>query len=240
MGDYATQEERSPNAVNPYSHLVIASKVESLIGPTNSEAYHWGAIAPDIRYVADIQRSQTHRSAQQIMALIPHHPHLQSFLKGYLVHCLTDEVDLEAAFHSHVPFSLLKRTFVHQHLAVILEFFYIENVRITASIAGTYNEVLRDLGLSEADCTTFAQFIEHYTTLSSLDGRVAELVQLMGFENNHRVEQYVAAAKRFQKQWLLKNALFLGIRSARISRTLVSQVSDRVQAVLTQDRERPV
>jgi hypothetical protein len=73
--------------------------------------------------------------------------------------------------------------------------------------------------------------MDHYTTLTSLDGRVAELVRLMGFENDRRVEKYIAAARNFEERWLLKNVLFLGIRMGRINLTIVSQVSTKLKTI---------
>jgi hypothetical protein len=36
-------------------------------------------------------------------------------------------------------------------------------------------------------------------------------------ENDARIEKYVAAGESFRRNWLLRNALFLGIRAGRIS-----------------------
>jgi hypothetical protein len=217
--------------LNPYSHLVIASQIAPNLELTNLQDYYWGAIAPDVRYAAGMRREQTHIPVERIQGLMQQYPHLRSFLQGYLVHTLTDEINLEDVCYPRFPFSVLKRRLTRQHLAVVLEFFYIENTKIAASITGTHNEVLRELGLQEADCTKFAQFMDHYTTLTSLDGRVAELVRLMGFENDRRVEKYIAAARNFEERWLLKNVLFLGIRMGRINLTIVSQVSTKLKTI---------
>ena len=93
--------------MNPYSHIVIASKVEQQVAPVNASEYYWGAIAPDIRYLAGIPRHQTHISHQAIVVLIAQYPHLKSFLQGYLVHCLSDEIPLGEIFYQHLPFSIL-------------------------------------------------------------------------------------------------------------------------------------
>src|SRR6185503_5322806 len=107
--------------MNPYSHLVIASKVEALVDPENAQEYYWGAIAPDIRYLAAMPRNQTHLPSQRIVGFMSRFPHLKSFLQGYLVHCLSDEIELGEVFFQHFPFSILKSKMSHQQLAVILE-----------------------------------------------------------------------------------------------------------------------
>jgi hypothetical protein len=217
--------------VNPYSHLVIASKIEPSLKPENPPDYYWGAVAPDIRYVADVQRHQTHLPIPSIVDLIPRHPNLASFVQGYLVHCLTDEIALETILYPHLPFSLLKRRLSRQHLAVILEFFYLENEELSPDISGRYNRILEAVGLSEENCVHFGQFMEHYIMVSTPDARITELVQLLGLENDHRIETYAAAARNFQQKRLLKRALFLGIRAGRTTETLTSHVSHRLEAL---------
>lgn len=107
--------------MNPYSHLVIASKLEPLVNPENAQEYYWGAIAPDIRYLAAMPRKQTHVPCQRIVGFISQYPHLKSFLQGYLVHCLSDEIDLGQVFFRHFPFSILRSKMSRQRMAVILE-----------------------------------------------------------------------------------------------------------------------
>jgi hypothetical protein len=217
--------------LNPYSHLVIASHIAPRLGPMTRQDYYWGAIAPDIRYIAGMRREETHIPTERIQGLIQRYPHLRSFLRGYLVHILTDEINLEEVFYPRFPFSVLKRRLTRQHLAVILEFFYIEREVVNPEIAGTCNDVLCELGLNEDNCTKFARFMNHYTSLSSLDARVAGLTQLLGLENDPRIEKYAAAAKNFEARWLLKNVLFLGIRLGKVNTVLVSQVSAKLKAI---------
>ena len=78
-----------------YTHILIASFLESLIKPENLGDYYWGATAPDVCYLASLRRDQTHLSSKVILDDIIRYPHLKSFLQGYLVHCLTDEVKLK-------------------------------------------------------------------------------------------------------------------------------------------------
>ena len=132
--------------MTPYTHLVIASKLEPLVGPEDLAEYYWGAVAPDMRYVAAMRRAQTHLSAQQIIELGQRYPHLGSFLQGYLVHCLADQMDLGRVFFRHLPFCLLKGTLTQRHLAVLLELYYLEHQVVNPTLSGTHNEVLGELG----------------------------------------------------------------------------------------------
>ena len=128
--------------MNPYSHIVIASQLERQVAPENIPEYYWGTIAPDVRYLAGAQRHQTHISQAEIKQFNVQYPDLKSFLQGYSVHCLADEIDLEEVFDQHFPFSILKSKLSRQHLAVILELFYFENSKTNQEVSGAYNEVL--------------------------------------------------------------------------------------------------
>lgn len=105
MGAWQLQQ-RYPfkEQINPYSHLVIAAKLEALVNPKDVQEYYWGAIAPDIRYLAAMQRQQTHIPSQRIVDFISQYPHLKSFLQGYLVHCIIDEIELDQIFSPNLPF----------------------------------------------------------------------------------------------------------------------------------------
>jgi hypothetical protein len=215
--------------MNPYSHIVLASKLEAFVNPENVQEYYWGAIAPDIRYLAALQRQQTHISSQRIVRFIVQYPHLKSFLQGYLVHCLSDEIELGHVFFQHFPFSILKNKMSRQQIAVFLEFFYFENEGVNKRLSGTYNEVLSELGLSEAVSTKFSQSVSQYAISSSPKSRLSDLFQLTGLENDSRIDKYMSAAKSFQKNWFLKNALFFEIRTGEISEQIVSMVASLYQ-----------
>jgi hypothetical protein len=202
--------------MNPYSHLVIANNIARVIGPENPQQYYWGATAPDIRYLARVPRQKTHITDVEIAKLITRFPHLKSFLQGYLVHCLVDEIDLDAIFFSSLPLSVLKGKLSQEQISIILELYYFENCAFAQDIAGNYNEVLRNLGLNETDCSRFYEFIDRYINSIPDKNQFDNLVQLMGLRNNQRIKGYLSAVERFQRNKVLKSLLFLGIRMGRV------------------------
>ncbi|WP_291319185.1 hypothetical protein, partial [Desulfonatronospira sp.] len=208
--------------MNPYSHLVVASELEAAVAPDDIQEYYWGAIAPDIRYIAGMQRQQTHLPPQDIMDSIYRYPHLRSFLQGYLVHCLCDEIELDRIFSSHFPFFIIKNKMTPKKSAVLLELFYLENKRVDFQISGTCNEFMQDLGLSRDLTDRFSRAISRYTALKSPQAGLGKLLQLLGLEGDPRINSYVASAESFQKSWLKKNILFLAIKAGGIHRSVVS------------------
>jgi hypothetical protein len=210
--------------MNPYTHIVIASRLEPLVGPEDAAEYYWGAVAPDMRYVAAMRRAETHLSAQRIIELERKYPHLRSFMQGYLVHCLADQLDLGRVFFQHLPFSALKRTLTQRHLAVLLELYYLERQTVNPTLSGTHNEALSELGLSEAVAERFRQAMEQ-VALPALRWDPLAMARAMGLEGDSRIEKYAAAGRRFQKSRLLKALLFLGIRVGKIDEQIVSRVA---------------
>ncbi len=218
--------------MNPYSHLILASQLEQQIAPDNLSEYYWGAVAPDIRYPAGVPRAATHLPPRDIAADTSTYPQLSSFLQGYLVHCLTDEIPLEEVFLAHLPFSLYKNKLTRRHLAVILELYNFENLGIKFRLSGTYNKFLAKIGLEEVDCTKFAAFIRSYLASPTSAGRIAALTRLSGMEDDPRIEKYVSAAERFQRNGLFRTMLFWGIRAGKINTQLTSRTSAKLKAMV--------
>jgi hypothetical protein len=171
-----------------------------------------------------MRRQQTHLPAQAIVAWRDRYPHLASFIQGYLVHCLTDSIDLGRIFYRRLPFSLLKGTLTQRHLAVLLELYYLERQPVTPRLSGTHNEVLSELGLSASVSERFAQAAKQFAMPLSQADPLAS-ARLLGLENDSRIEQYAAAARLFQKSRVLKTVLFLGIRTGKVDEQIGSRVS---------------
>ncbi|HEX2995301.1 MAG TPA: hypothetical protein VHP14_10770, partial [Anaerolineales bacterium] len=57
------------------------------------------------------------------------------------------------------------------------------------------------------------------------EAHLAELFRLLGPKDNSHLEKYIKAATSFQKNWLLKSALFFGIRQGKIIDAIVSRAT---------------
>ncbi len=211
------------NAMNPYSHLIVASKLKKIVAPENSPEYYWGAVAPDMRYPAGLERKQTHLAPARIQACAARYPELKSFLQGYLVHCLADEIELAKVFHPHFPFSLLKGRFGPKQLSVLLELYFLEKETLSNEPSGSYNGFLQELGLSRAHAEKFhAALIRYIDSKSPARSNLKELMKLLDLENDPRIKQYLTKARELQKSSLVKKGLFLGISAAGIDKKIVS------------------
>ena len=159
--------------MNIYSHLVIADELKPYIQPDNNQEYYWGAVIPDIRNIAGIRRSQTHLSAEQILNDMGQYQALKSFLQGYLVHCLTDQLDLVSIFNKQFPFFLFKSKLTPQHYPVILELFYLEQKRhVTYTVSGRHNPMLDALGITPEQSQMYYQLISKYLANQSFEAAI--------------------------------------------------------------------
>jgi len=208
----------------PYSHIVVAAQLEPLLSPAEPAEYYWGTVAADMRYPAGVARSQTHLAPEQISAYAAKFPLNKSFLQGYLVHCLADEVDLKVIFGRQLPFLLFKRQLYRSRLAIILEMYHFEQQGVDRQVSGRYNPVLAELGLSEAVCTKFAQSMNIYMKEPTPEGRFSTLFKMMGMVDEGKENSYKSAAERLQKNTLLKGAMFAGIRYGKICEKIVAEV----------------
>lgn len=212
--------------MNPYSHLVIAARLEMYLQPQDPADYYWGAVAPDVRYLAGMQRSRTHLLPEDIADAMLRHPQLRSFLQGYLVHCLTDEIHLKPLLFQRFPLSLLRRVFSQQRLAVLLEFYYFEQQAFSAPApSGRYNAFLAELGIDEPAASQFHQALNRYITCTSFESVVAGVLPVLGLVGDSRIEKYLAAARSFQRHHLLRKALFSVIEASRLQEKILAEAT---------------
>jgi hypothetical protein len=221
-----------PEQMNTYSHLVLANEIKPSIQPDNDEEYYWGAITPDIRNLVGMRRSQTHLSSEQILTYMAKYPHLEPFLQGYLVHCLTDELDLVSIFNRKFPFCLLKKRLTAQHYPVILELFYLEQKNVKGyTISGRHNSMMEALGINVEQSHVYYRLVNEYLEKPSFEAAF-ELIKNLGNPNSQRIDRYLASARHFQANRVLKGLMFLGIRVGKIHNRLVEGVQSTLQGVV--------
>ena len=211
--------------MGPYSHIVIASKLEADIQPEDVQEYYWGAVAPDIRYlVAGMWRNQTHLPTEKILVYMFCYPELRAFLQGYLVHCLSDSLDLPQIIQQKFPFNLQKKSLSVQHCSVILEFFNIErNKPFRETLSGRFNLFLSELGISSEHVANFVQAIRRYTYNPSFEASVA-LYQNLGLAGDDRIEKYRVAVERFQRKWLQRKLILFGLQAGNVNQEITALV----------------
>ncbi len=192
--------------MNPYSHLVLASRLQAEIRPANPADYYWGTVAPDLRYTAGLRRTQTHLPPEKILEFRASYPELKSFIDGYMIHCLADEVELWALlekrwflrpFIRHLPLKLAP---------VILESYLVEKNPVTVSISGQSNPVLQALGVNENAIPPFRSLVERLISQPSFES-ILHLFQTLG-RGNPNLQKYIDAAEQFNRNKIGKKALY--------------------------------
>jgi hypothetical protein len=159
--------------MKPYTHFVIAAQLEEDILPELPEEYYWGAVAPDVRFIAGVRREETHLSPEKILGFLEKYPHLKSFIQGYLVHCLTDSVEPRALLNKKVilrPF--LQHASIH-FIATIIEAFYMENYPIQKPVSGKANEMLHDSGIRAEHLEKEVVLIKSYLEKPDMETNLA-------------------------------------------------------------------
>ncbi len=211
--------------MNPYSHLVLATRLQPEIRPANPADYYWGTVAPDLRYTAGLRRTQTHLPPEQILEFRANHPELESFIQGYIVHCLADEVELWAVlekrwflrpFIRHLPLKLAP---------VILESYLVEKNPITVSISGQSNPMLQALGVNDNAIPPFRSLVEHLIHQPSFES-VLHLFQTLG-QANPNLQKYLDAAEQFNRNKIGKKVLYSIINPPQLLRSVENFVREQ-------------
>ncbi len=211
--------------MGPYSHIILASELEKHIKPDNTREFYWGTIAPDARYLMQgMSRDQTHISPDEILDYLHRHPQLKSFLQGYLVHCLADQLEMPELMQRKFPLSWQKDKLSSWQCTVILELFNVLRTKPPEkSISEKYNVVLEHIGISEEQAIKFAKEMNLYLPSPSVISLLS-MYQRIGLANNGRVEKYRTALQRFQKNWFRKNMILLGLHVRKINYEIASLV----------------
>lgn len=213
--------------MNPYSHYLLASKAASFIHPDRPGDYYLGSIIPDVRYLAGMRRDQTHISQARIRAYRSAYPNLDSFLRGYQVHCLIDEIDIAKVASATFPFNLLKRVLhknlSQQQIAVLVELFFMQSTHMDWQINEDHNEVMTDLGITPAQTETYLHAMKEYLPSPSFETALS-CFQKIGYPMSSRSEKYLQAYQSIERNKLLKGLLFMGIKNAKLDRYVVNYV----------------
>ena len=210
--------------MNPYSHLAIARQLEKEIKPAVRVDYFWGAVAPDIRYVAGRRRHTTHIRPERILKFFSKFPHLDSFIRGYLIHCLTDDVDLDSLVEQRVLLQPIMYGVSGRFFPVLIEAFYLERMPVKIEFSGTPNEMLRELGIEDRHSEAFAGIIRPFASAPSLDSGFEFLRVLR--KGDARVERYIRSAKLLNKNNLLKPILFAMADLNKLNLQILGQVRE--------------
>lgn len=213
--------------MGPYSHFTQAVNLEQYLQPERPQEYYWGSIVPDIRYLTKMRRDQTHLEQERLQRFADIYPHLGSFLLGYRVHCLIDQIDFPrlvmAAFPLNILRPALSKYFSQQQMAMLVEMYYLQSAAAAGELAGGYNEVLNDLGITPEQTGVFSEAMRTYIAAHSFEAAVSAF-QKIGMIENARLEKYMKIYQSMKKQKLLTAIFMIGVKNARLDQHVINHV----------------
>jgi hypothetical protein len=217
--------------MNPFSHYLLAERLEATLQPVEPGAYYLGAIIPDIRYLAGIPRQQTHLSQAQIRAYRQRYPDLSAFLLGYQVHCLLDEIELTRIVGGAFPLSLLRKVFpkrfTRKPVTVLTELYFLQRGSPGWRVQETHNPILDELGIQSDQTGVFLRALKQYFLDPSPESAAASL-QSLGFVESSRFEKYFKDYQLLERQRLLKAFLLSGVKNSQIEEFALKYVLRRI------------
>jgi hypothetical protein len=216
--------------MNLYSHAVLAVHLQPLVQPDDPAGYLWGAVAPDIRYLAGLRRDATHLPEREIAAWFARYPGCASFIQGYRVHCLLDQIDTARVVGRAFPLNLLRvlrrKEFSYQQMAVTIELYYQKKFPRGLVLEGSHNPILAELGIDADQSAAYASALKDYLASPTFESAAAAFTRL-GFLEDVRLEKYTRAYRTVQNNHLLLWALMTAARNSRLEEkaTLVYNAS---------------
>jgi hypothetical protein len=221
--------------MGPYSHYALAVKLEQSIRPENLKEYYWGAVAADIRYLANMRRAQTHVKTDRINELVVCYPPLRSFLLGYRVHLLIDECDQDMILQmvsASFPLNLLKifrrKSITPEQMIMFVEMYFLQSGTVGEGISGEHNEVLADFGITPEQVSLYQQSLQDYFRNRSFEAALTAF-QKIGMIQNSRIEKYRTAFRAMQKRKVLNSLFMLSIKNSGLE----SRVMEHVRSKMT-------
>jgi len=222
--------------MGPYSHYVLAAKLEQSIQPEDRKEYYWGAVAADIRYLANMRRIQTHLGQDRLKELVSCYPHLRSFLLGYQVHVLIDQFEQEdisqmvsAAFPLNLLKKMLRKSIAPEQMIMLVEMYYLQSETTGEALSGKHNEVLSDIGITPEQTSVYQQALKEYFGSRSFDVALSTF-QTIGMIQNSRIEKYRNAFRAMQKRKVMNTLFMLSIKNARLDSRVMEHVRSNMVA----------
>lgn len=203
--------------MNLYSHAVLAQAMLPILAPAvaDPDAYLWGALAPDIRYLTGLPRETTHLPDASIQRWIAAYPDCASFVQGYRVHCLLDRIDTVQAVSAAFPLRWLRRSLSPQQIGVVIELHTQLNAPRGLALRGSHNPILDSLGIRPEQSADFASALAPYLRSPSFQNAMQTLTQLEIIDDT-RLEKYINAYQNLRRSPLTLLILLASVHNARL------------------------
>jgi len=211
--------------MGPYSHIILAQELIPVINPKNVKEYYWGSVSPDVRYVdQNVSKKQTHLSTLKILELVQKYPEYKDFLKGYLIHCLSDKLEIKPIILNRFPFKLFKSRVTKSNSTVILEYLNIELLNYSQkTISGGYNQIFKEIGINKMSVEKFSGVMSDYIFSPSSESSFLVYRNLV-FGNTKRIDKYEKLYLKWDKKWFKRSVRSLNPHLRKINKDLADQI----------------
>jgi hypothetical protein len=212
--------------MNLYTHAVLAQALQPMLNPSDPAEYLWGALAPDIRYLAGTPRESTHLADAAIHGWADQFPGWRSFVQGYRVHCLLDRIDTVQSVSAAFPLRWLRRgEYSPQRINVVIELYYQFKAPSGVQLSGGHNPILDSLGIRAEQSQAFASALAFYLRKPTFQNAVQTFTQL-GIINDARLEKYMQAYQNLRHNPLMLLILTSSVHNARLEAAARHQMKE--------------
>jgi len=186
-----------------FTHVYVASLLESSRGIKNRGDYYLGATIPDARYFAGVQRERTHISRSEVKPTFGAQCS-DDFLAGYDVHLAFDEYMYDGVNIANVvrmfPF-FLRSFFDRSVIEVVFDFYCIErkDTLEKVAISDTYLSALENVGIDGGSFVVFVRTVKNMLGGGFFRAFRDEMMNDPRFRNNPRLTRLDKAVQFVEK-----------------------------------------
>lgn len=210
-----------------FTHLALAQIAAVRLQPAYLDEFAWGTVFPDIYWSAGIPRDQTHLGKRALECLQMEYPEQRSFIQGYRVHLLLDEIDLVRLVRSAFPLALSQKIllryfalYLHDDMLRLLfedHFLDRSGYQKMLSISGKQNAILTKLGLHQDMILFYAARARTYFYNQPIKNR---RVQDLETELNdlYEIRNDICKYRKLMKNPLLSSILTLAVKNAGLEK----------------------
>ena len=192
------------------THVYVATVLEKVLNPDNAPEFYLGATIPDVRYFANIPRTNTHFSREETKQKFPDAP--QDFLLGYDMHLALDEYTIESGVRDEMAkkFPPMVQEYAGgTAVEVIIAMYSMMNLMGEEDVvlSKTYQSELKNIEVLEDPFTIFVQTVQKMVDVRSERVFSEVMMREPRLQNDKRLKKLYDVGTYIDENPLVRNYL---------------------------------
>lgn len=216
----------------PYAHISLAHGCLDYLDVADRDEFYLGAISPDMRYFTRRPREQYHISLERLDELVLQSNASESFVLGYKVHLIVDEIWYTEEMNNHYRnmfISPIRKMLSPKLLESALEYFCLTKRPVSTRLKVRENGLMQRLDVTLEDVTKAVNAMQTYIDRRSLQIGL-DIAQGTGLYSNERLDQMRALSSMVENSRIRRLLVDIIVNppSKQIYNYIITQVRKRL------------